>query len=292
MLLTHPFRNLLLSVFVTGTLLSLANAESPNDVSSLTSTSTSASTTKVNLVQDQETLKEQLATEWILTWDDSIDSKLSSAEKTCRVRFEVVEGKLKGVFADRVFGVERDAKFSGEVIVGNPSIFLFSQIEPEYTCVYQIHWSETRSRNRIGVWRDTRGASGDFTMRRSDEPEPVEIKEIDDRTETVETPIGTLTRLSSLKHFPMNRHENIRAVQESVLETGDQVENYFVLVEEKDDYIQITAYHKTTLINARFADDQVELSPTSVFSIHKKTGKLEVLRATSRITHTIEWLDR
>ncbi len=101
---------------------------------------------------------------WRIEWDDTVDGKLSDKPKRCFVKLASKGRKLTGEFKGRVVGQKRDAKFSGEVFGGNAPLVQLIQREKGYTCVYQIYWSPGPNKIPRGVWHDTRGASGEFSM--------------------------------------------------------------------------------------------------------------------------------
>ena len=101
---------------------------------------------------------------WRIDWDDSIDGKLSAKPKKCFVKLTANGRKLTGEFKGRVVGQKRDARFTGEVFGTNNPLIQLTQREKGYTCVYQIYWSPGPNRIPRGVWHDSRGASGEFSM--------------------------------------------------------------------------------------------------------------------------------
>ena len=115
--------------------------------------------------QNQEKLI-NLSGAWRIDWDDSIDGKLSDSPKKCFVKLDTRGRKLTGEFKGRVVGQKRNARFTGEVFGTNIPLIQLTQREKGYTCVYQIYWAPGPNKVPRGVWHDSRGASGEFSMRK------------------------------------------------------------------------------------------------------------------------------
>lgn len=113
-----------------------------------------------------------LAGPWTLTWDDSIDDGLDSAEKSCRILLEEFPGALVGRFDGLVLGGERDAVFTGEVFRGGSrTLVTLAQREADYLCTYQLR-AEGAGQLRAegagvlrGTWLDSRGGGGTAVLR-------------------------------------------------------------------------------------------------------------------------------
>ena len=116
----------------------------------------------VRLLKGAGSSVRSLSGTWQLSWDDDVDSKMANHDKNCSIEFSDVDGELTGRFIGLVAGTERDAVITGRFLgTGNQRILSFRQIEPGYVCSYQAidQGGEIR-----GVWHDTRGASGDFSL--------------------------------------------------------------------------------------------------------------------------------
>lgn len=102
---------------------------------------------------------------WRIDWDDQIDGKLANTGKRCFVKLVMKGQKLSGEFKGRVVGQQRDAKFTGEVFSnGRAPLIQLVQREKGYSCSYQIYWEPGPNKVPRGVWHDTRGASGEFSL--------------------------------------------------------------------------------------------------------------------------------
>ena len=100
---------------------------------------------------------------WTLTWDDVVDDSASGPEKVCTVQLEAAEGVLAGRFVGPVAGTVRQAVITGSLLPPAPeSLLTLRQCEPGYTCLYQAR--RLPNGTFLGVWHDTRGGSGDFTL--------------------------------------------------------------------------------------------------------------------------------
>ena len=102
---------------------------------------------------------------WELAWDDVVDGALPDDPKATGLRLDVARDRVRGAFDGPVFGEERDAHFTGQVIHADGSpVVLLQQHEPGYRCVYQLQRQPDGELR--GVWHDTRARSGDVVLRR------------------------------------------------------------------------------------------------------------------------------
>ena len=104
---------------------------------------------------------------WQLEWDDSIDGKLDASLKKCNIEFSMAGSSLDGHFIGPVAGTVRDAKITGKIIARNTPLIQFVQREADYSCAYQIFWNPGPNQLPRGVWHDSNGASGEFTLLRT-----------------------------------------------------------------------------------------------------------------------------
>ena len=101
---------------------------------------------------------------WQLEWDDAIDGKLDASLKKCNIEFSMTGTNFDGHFIGPVAGTVRDAKINGKIIERNTPLIQFVQREADYSCAYQIFWNPGPNRLPRGVWHDSNGASGEFTL--------------------------------------------------------------------------------------------------------------------------------
>ncbi|MEM6798435.1 MAG: hypothetical protein AAF589_02885 [Planctomycetota bacterium] len=104
---------------------------------------------------------------WQLQWDDDVGQELVDDVKTCELSLKAIDNVVTGEFVGPVAGSERQAILEGHIHGDDAgSLFTFTQREAGYVCSYQIFWSNAdldRS-EVVGVWHDTRGRSGNFTL--------------------------------------------------------------------------------------------------------------------------------
>ena len=110
-----------------------------------------------------------LAGSWQLNWDDQVGQELTGEVKTCEIKLQHVGDKVTGTFVGRVAGTERNAILEGELIHQSGGyVFVLKQHEPDYVCIYQICWTEGRGvTDTVGVWCDTKGRTGNFSVLKS-----------------------------------------------------------------------------------------------------------------------------
>lgn len=103
--------------------------------------------------------------EYQLQWDDKVDGKVESTGLKCTFRLEHVGTQVMGEFLQGLPGDGRKALLAGRMntVPGKPSVLNFWQVEKGYTCSYEITVGVVPIQ---GVWHDTKGRRGDFTMQR------------------------------------------------------------------------------------------------------------------------------
>ena len=104
--------------------------------------------------------------DWQILWDDAIDGKLATHLKQCEIRLEMRGRQLSGQFLGKVQGRQRDDQFTGHVHQVKSPLVVLSQEAEGYTCTYQIYFNQRASATPRGVWHDTNGACGEFTLKR------------------------------------------------------------------------------------------------------------------------------
>jgi hypothetical protein len=125
--------------------------------------------TYVDSVAVGESLTPAFAGQWQLTWDDQIGQELTGDTKTCDIMFRVVDGTVDGRFVGPVANSERDEIIDGRLHnSASGRLLTFAQREAGYVCSYQIFWSNSAEdlSKVVGVWHDTKGRSGNFTLRK------------------------------------------------------------------------------------------------------------------------------
>lgn len=121
-------------------------------------------TVEIDGDQESESTGFDISGIWQLEWDDAIDGKLDADLKKCNIEFSMTDSRFEGHFMGAVAGTFRDAKITGKVIDQKVPLLQFVQREADYSCAYQIYWNPGPDRLPRGVWHDSNGASGEFTL--------------------------------------------------------------------------------------------------------------------------------
>ena len=104
-----------------------------------------------------------LQSEWILSWDDSLDGELDSQDKFTEVALERIDSTITDRFTGSVLGTQRTATFTGELAgQGAGALLMLQQREPGYVCAYQL--SPEGERGWSGTWRDSQGRAGTVAL--------------------------------------------------------------------------------------------------------------------------------
>ena len=106
---------------------------------------------------------------WKLSWDDEVGQELVGDLKTCDLSLHSIEDQVSGTFSGPVAGRERDAIIRGRLYCQpRGKLLLLQQCETGYICSYQIFWDNNAAdqSKALGVWHDTAGRSGNFTLLR------------------------------------------------------------------------------------------------------------------------------
>ena len=106
---------------------------------------------------------------WSLSWDDSIDGKITGDSRRTLLQLSFDGNKVNGTFVGLVMGEARQDRFGGELLGGDHGhVLVLRQTEEEYVACYQAMLGHDGA--FIGVWHDSVGRSGDFRLERRKRP--------------------------------------------------------------------------------------------------------------------------
>lgn len=116
------------------------------------------------IIENQRVEPFDLTGSWQLAWDDEMDGELGMDGTKWDVRFEKSDDQFTGrVERNEDEGV-RNSEWKAEAFGDSTPLLSLVQKHRDYTRVYQIYWAPSKDGAPLGVWHDTHGDSGNFTL--------------------------------------------------------------------------------------------------------------------------------